>query len=335
MNAAFTPEPGQAHAAESLVAQRTQLQGWLDRLAAHADEMPEHVVERVRNDYLQRLQRVTEELSDHLDSLRHELARHEGELGDARQQQTDAVDGLAELKLRHVIGELTDEEWDGRRPELEQAVADAEETYERLAAEADRLRELVASVEAAGPSLAEADPFSAEAGQAARDDMGYLDSTRVADPSHENADVEADVEGIFAGWQTQAGPADDSDTLPWLEVDDAELAAETTTDAAAEDDSAYDDLEFLREMTDADAATAPAAEAGAETAAPEEDSGEDMAFLEELDRAIAASASALPQAEPMAPPAEAAAKTTLVCKECGASNDARAWYCEICGTELS
>lgn len=335
MNAPSAPGPNPSHAAtQSLVDQRAQLQGWLDRLDSHGGEMPEHVVQRVRDDYLQRLQRVTEELGEHLDALRSELDRTAEALDAADTRRGATTDALAELRLRHVIGELTDEEWSRRRPELEQAQADAEEAHAALAAEAERLRELVAAVGSAAPAAEPED--DADPGRSEREEMGYVDSTLNVDAGVKHDDLDATVDGIFAGWSVEPGPVDDGEELPWLEVEEggAELQA-------GGEEPHFDELEFLRDVSASTEAepVAPLEPEPASAATPEGGDGDDMAFLEELDRAIAASAA--PATEDDAAPAEPAdaaatpAKATLVCKECGATNDSRAWYCEICGMELT
>jgi ribosomal protein L40E len=318
--------PNPTHAAtRSLVDQRAQLQGWLDRLESHGAEMPDHVVQRVREDYLQRLQRVTEELGQHLGVLRQDLERTSEELAAADARHTAATDSLAELRLRHLIGELTDEEWSRRRPELERGQADADAARESLAAEADRLRELVASVEAAAPAGRDEED---DPGRAQRDEMGYVDSTLSGEPDARADDLDATVDGIFAGWSVE--PGDDGEELPWLEV---EAAADPGASAPGPEAEPFDELEFLRDV----ASTEPGTGKDAETE-PVADAGDDIAFLEELDRAIAASSppAAREGGEPAAEAADAQpAKATLVCKECGATNDTRAWYCEICGMELT
>ncbi len=55
---------------EKLIEQRRLFQDWLDKLAAGGmDGMPAHVVEKVRNDYRERLSGVMTELGEHRDSL--------------------------------------------------------------------------------------------------------------------------------------------------------------------------------------------------------------------------------------------------------------------------
>lgn len=108
-------------------------------------------------------------------------------------------------------------------------------------------------------------------------------------------------------------PAADEQTQPPAEPAEAVPVEQESGEPVS------DDLPFLQiddETTTEQAAPAPE---------------EDLAFLEELDRAIAASMgseSAVPAA------AGGAVGSSVACRECGSGNDAQAWYCEICGSEL-
>lgn len=284
--------PDAAHdAARALIAQRAQLQDWVARLDRHGDAAAEHVVARVRADYGERLRRVLQELGVHLPPLREALAGLQAELTAADARRAAADDELAEVRLRHLIGELDDDAWSARRPELEQRVAAEEEARGRVATQVAELEALVHEIaaDAAVPAAASA-PAQADAA--------------ASSGSGESAD--AAVDRVFAEWN-------DSDAEPpaWLAGADEPA-----------DGEAFDSAALLGELGD-------------EPGAPAQED-DDLAFLKELDRAIAGS-----PGEPArtAPPGSAgaarAAEDGLVCKECGAANDPRAWYCEICGMELT
>jgi hypothetical protein len=103
--------------------------------------------------------------------------------------------------------------------------------------------------------------------------------------------------------------------LPWLDP------------GAENGDEARDgELAFLELPAD------PEEEAAAEPSAVEGEG--DLAFLEELDRAIAASIGRDPGEATQETPAAESGPATVACRECGSANDAQAWYCEICGSEL-
>lgn len=300
-----------------LLEQREQLHGWLERLRDVDDETPARIAERVRADYVARLEALTDELGGHQETLEAQLAELRSELERAESASADAADALAEARLRYRIGELDDQRWEERHPELEQAADDAARGAEEARERVGSLAELVGEI-GGGGALAEVSEVP-----------------------------EASSEAPIAG----GNELPSTEELGWL-TDATVLSPEP----AAETDLAF--LQALEDQTiespappDADAVWAAdgPAEAGGDTAAEEatggEAPGDDMAFLEELDRAIAASLVSGPAEEEEAtapPPGEWAAASPepeagpepVSCRECGAENDAQAWYCEICGSEL-
>lgn len=331
--------PPSPEAARTLIAERDRLRAWLEQLDAHGTEVPEHVLERVRGDYQERLQRVTADLGEHLGSLRQSLAELR-ELQDAAEaQHAEARDALAEAKLRHLIGELDESAWEDRRPALEAAVTEAERESAEVGAEVARLVELVSEIEES-ESEATAEPVGVseeESGALADvateaevaeeeevvaaamelEEVSEAESAGIGEGGAE--EVDAAVDELFAVW----GEGEDGDekdegeeTLPWLAIEAPEAGEGI-------------DLGFLREVSEpaaADADTAATSEGTADEALS------DLAFLEELDRVIASTAPGAAQPNGAEEPAE---KSGLICKECGAANDARSWYCEICGMELT
>jgi len=325
-------------AARTLIAERDQLRSWLDQLDEHGSEVPKHVVERVRGDYRERLQRVNAELTEHLGSLRQSLAELRELQSTAEEQHAEARDALAEARLRHMIGELDASAWEDRRPGLEAAVVDAERERDAVSGEVSRLVELVSEIEgaavvaievateAAAPEiLAEIAPEQIV--DAALEDTDGGDDDAAADEAEADEDaadeVDAAVDELFAVWDAEAEPDAEVDSgadgvadvqLPWL-----------TPEEPGEREGM--ELEFLREVIEPAAAEESGEGAG-------EESFSDLAFLEELDRVIASTAPGAGIGGAAESP-EAEATSGLTCKECGASNDARSWYCEICGMELT
>lgn len=248
-----SPPTADLRAAHDLIEQRAVLQQWLARLEELQSETPGHVAERVRNDYRDRLRSVTEQLGEHRDAIRADLDARLGRLEEARASLTGASDEREEARLRHRIGEIDDQRWAEREPELERALAEAERSAAEVEEEVARLRELLLAVE--GP---EPEPRSA---------------VQAAEPTG----------GEFEDATLEGGDYD-----------------------------------------------------------PPADAGEDLAFLEELDRAIAASMAdaASPSAGGSSEEADSlrapgVSPSTVFCRECGSENDAQAWYCEICGSELA
>lgn len=262
MNASDNPAaaPGEIR---TLLERREQLHQWLERLRSVDEGVPSRIAERVRADYTGRLEQLTEELSRHAESLESELAQLRTESDRAERVAADAADALAEMRLRHRIGELDDAAWEERRPGLEQAASGATDALGASRQAVGRLAELVGEIGTVRQSPAVSEPEPA---------------------GEDTRPREAPTNEPEAATDDDAGPAD----LPYL-LDPEEATVE-------------------------------------DPGAP----GDDLAFLEELDRAIAASIGGTP--------AEAAdgsaVPQTVACRECGSANDAQAWYCEICGSEI-
>ncbi len=274
----------------ALLEQREQLNGWLDRLRDVDDDTPARIAERVRADYLNRLEALTEELSGHAETLENQLAELREELEGAQTASADAADALAEARLRYRIGELDDESWEEHHPQLEQAAEKAADAAEEARERVSRLAELVGEITAA-PAPAPDSLAAAADEPPSTQELGWLTEKTVLSEE----------------------PAADTDLAFLQSLEDQTIESPA--------------------LLDADAVWAESREP--ETAAPAESEapGDDMAFLEELDRAIAAS---LVSETPGEEPAEAAdpGPEPVSCRECGAANDAQAWYCEICGSEL-
>ena len=358
LNSAADP----ASPVHTLIQQREQLRGWIAKLDEVAGGAPSRVAERIRQDYADRMARVTAELGEHREEIGRSLESMRAELREAEDRHTHASEAMEEMRLRHLIGELGADEWDTQRVRLEDEVATAENETRRIRGEVERLAALSADVsgddtpagdadtafasaaeqpveviapaeEEVGPPLA----FLEEAAAADDDtDTAWLDEislpgadTPPAAPPAAEADSAAnwDPFGNEFGGAAETPQADvGSGDLPWLETPDR--PADAWTPASSEGDG----LEFLNDLGTA----AP------ETPATGDLAEDDLAFLEELDRAISASPTANRPATPPAPSAPAGGDAApkginggpLLCKECGAINEPHSWYCEICGSEL-
>lgn len=340
-----------------LIRLREQLTGWIAKLDEVGAQASGRVAERVRADYQDRLRRVNEDLSSHRDEIEADLERFRGDLSEAEARRGASGEALEESRLRHLIGELTDEAWEDARPELEGDVAGAEEAVAQARSEVERLEALSADirrVDAAEPAepVEEVEEVEAvwtpeEPGEAAAPEPPAEPEPEPApEPAPEPPPAAPEVraaadEASTDAWDPFGGEfgveekqGDAGEDLPWLAgIDDAAKAWTPPGEAES-------GLEFLR---DVDEPAAPAPEADAESAA---DLGaDDLAFLEELDRSIGGSGARPPAgaapgppqsaaAEPAPTPAPGARAEPLLCKECGAINEPHAWYCEICGSEL-
>lgn len=342
----------------ALIQQREQLRGWIAKLDEVSAGAATRVAERIRQDYGDRLARVTAELGGHREEIGRDLESLRAELRDAEDRHTHASEAMEEMHLRHLIGELGAGEWETQRTRLEAEVSAADETTRRIRGEVERLAALATDIagEDAGTAFASAaeepagDVVPHDAAPAApvvepveplafledaedddADTTAWLNEialdkpTAPPDPPAAAATEEAssanwDPFGGEFGGEPETPQSDVGTDLPWLEKPTRD--ADAWTPASAESDG----LEFLNDLGTSTSET-PSTGGLAE---------DDLAFLEELDRAISSSPS-----RPAPPPSggESAPKSTtsggpLLCKECGAINEPHSWYCEICGSEL-
>ncbi|MBW3654858.1 MAG: hypothetical protein KY444_02035, partial [Gemmatimonadetes bacterium] len=129
-----------------LIQQREQLNQWIARLDEVAPQASSRATERVRADYTDRLRRVNEDLATHRDEIEADLQAQRGALEAAEQQRAQAADVMDEVQLRHLIGELDEAAWNRQRPELEQAVARADQALVHARGEVERLQALAADI---------------------------------------------------------------------------------------------------------------------------------------------------------------------------------------------
>ncbi len=333
---------------EKLIEQRRLFQDWIAKLDSGVEAMPPRVVERVRNDYRARLEKVLAELADQQDAVREALTEAEGRHAVLEEQQTAKREELAELKLRRHVGEVDDADFkesnallkqaiDGLSKELGAALRDIERYEEILET---ILRDQAPPAPPPPPPMPEPEPAPEPEPEAA--------------PEPEPAVAEAE-------------PVDEGEIVIPIAEPEPEPAPAPPPPAAKP--AVEDELAFLRSVTTAmPPVKAPpkGGRGGRQAPVADPDAGTDAvsAALEavtvepspsrkslemeapELDEPpeeleAAAHMVDLPPAPAEEPPPaakaqpEAAGEKGLVCAECGTTNRATEWYCEKCGAELS
>lgn len=154
-------EPSDSHGAqpvEELLEQRARITGWLERLEDAPAANP-RAVERVRADYRQRLDEVMTRLGGHRDALREQRRTLAATLAEAEEAEQTARDALDEAELRYRIGEIREEEWEGKRQPLERAVGDAGSAAREARDEAARLEEVLDAIEGGIDTVPSPGPF--------------------------------------------------------------------------------------------------------------------------------------------------------------------------------
>lgn len=202
-----------------LIEESQKIQGWVERLAEHADEARPEVYRRVLSDYQGRLEKITDKLLKHRTDLVSSLEEHEARVTALDQDRDAHAAELEEARLRHVVGEYSDDEWEERRGGIEDAIAGIDE---RLDVEREAVTELSAIIASIGEggtpaveerapagrvetpeSAAAAKPPPAEAGD---EDAGEAADEKVASTASAKAD-DASGEAREAAGSRKGAPA--------------------------------------------------------------------------------------------------------------------------------
>lgn len=217
-----------------LIRESQTIQGWIGRLADHADEAHPEVFERVRLDYSGRLDGVTGHLVKHRSKLVSSLEDRQGTVQSLQaDRDSDAAD-LEEVYLRRAVGELSESQWDSRRANIE-ATLDGFDSL--LAIEEEAVSELTAFVDGIGEGGTPPPDFS-------------------LDPEEDVAN-ELDAGGaVNSGAGPEAGKGLAAHGRSWSDLlsgmtdeGDSDASAETATTGEDEAGGEYcDELEFLESL---------------------------------------------------------------------------------------
>ncbi len=360
---------------ESLLAERGRFETWLDQLSAKASTMPAHVVERVRADYQQRLDKVVADLQSKADSMRSDASALEERVRVLEAELSAKRDARAEDELRALVGEYDEGAWEKKSADHDAGINALES--ERVERETEHLRVKQLLAEAGRPGRSPtpvASPVIAEVAPAAA-------THTIAEPTPAVIASPAPVEEPVA-----AAPAPEADAPPAAPAQ----PAENPGPPQGKRPSPFDEIGFMRAVVGRATPYAgteplreedlmpraptparspaqprtqtPAAETRAvpqetpASAAPREtpvrDSGDRKAVPTfeappipdaPIVAPVRSSSPAMPMIENEASLADALRASTtmpdaarsLKCQECGWMNYPTEWYCEKCGGELA
>lgn len=351
-------------AVEQLLAERDALHGWLQRLDAATVAAPAVVRERVRRDYQQQLDRVADDLRKHVDAIAKKLAGDQAEHDELTLRTDASREELAEVELRHAVGEFSPERYEADRKRHLSDLEAFELSVGAVAARIQRMDEVLALVRRAPATSGNA---VVNAPVTAQSEMSILDLAPADLPVAESAGQGETIESVEV-----------VETVEAIDID--QLAAEAETDRV---------LSIFSSPADATpvGATEPPATAvpgfgplsfrPAGVVPTDEPTliglpgDSPPRFVRPGDR-LPPSAPVRPAGQTATPPSSSAPATTTVparvspakagqgifseeivaagpapsspatpvgrtlrCGECGAMNRPLEWYCEKCGAELS
>jgi hypothetical protein len=109
-------------ALRALIAERQQYEQWISTLEAKREGTPEHVFERVHNDYRGRLDRVVNEIRGHAEELQLSISTLSARLVEVARDEDSRREGLQEAELRAAVGEYEPAQWEEIKSEAESAL---------------------------------------------------------------------------------------------------------------------------------------------------------------------------------------------------------------------
>ena len=355
---------------ESLMAERRKYEQWLVALEARRSTTPERVFSRVNADYHDRLEAVIEQLKEHTEGLRAELASLTLRLTALEEEEQQRQDERDEAELRAHVGELSPEAWEQIARDADQSIGTLESKHSELETERGRTRELLAEAERPSPARGAATIATAPA--AAPPAPGSVATPPGASPTAVTAPPAAQPAPRVA---PPARPAETVVPAQPTEVPRPAVAAESRMpDVAAhaaehvdadvtprptqradanrlsgETKGTFDELAFLSSVVN----TPPGALDPAPSDRPDERARRDSFAQRAPDEGIvnlsgdtALNAGAPLTSSPLSmnvsgnipivlKDKSSEAAKSLKCGECGAMNYPTEWYCERCGAELA
>jgi hypothetical protein len=355
---------------ESLMAERRKFEHWLTALEARRATTPDRVFTRVHADYHDRLDAVVEQLKEHTEGLRAELASLTLRLTSIEEEQQQRRDERVEAELRAHVGELSPEAWEQVARDADHSIEGLASKHTELERERVKTRELLSEAErpspprgaaAIAPPVAAA-PVARPSAPAPVAPAPPQEQRRAAVPPNAPARSEPQVPtelppqviaaeariveaAAAAAASTERADADVTPP-PTQRADASRLSGETKC--------TFDELAFLSSVVNTPAGPMDAAP----TDRPDERARRDSFAQRAPDQGIV-NLSSDPDATLNS--GQGAARTagsplamnvsgnipiiikdksgetakSLKCAECGAMNYPTEWYCERCGAELA
>jgi len=128
---------------QKLLDERLKVLQWLDRLNEAREGTPADVFESVRHDYQSRLDGVARKLEGFTGELQEALSKHQTAKSELTGTERAAENRLAEAKLRHMVGEFGDDQWDGMRGKITAELDKVKQELQAADSEITRLEEVL------------------------------------------------------------------------------------------------------------------------------------------------------------------------------------------------
>lgn len=159
-------------AIQKLLAEKVQIERWLERLSLAGDKTPEAVRQKVSADYRKKLEEVTRDLNNYGDELGTALTRARTAREALARQEKTVQEQLSEAEVRHAVGEFDETKWRQVNAEFLQSLVRVREELKNADEEIAKLDEVVNGMSAA-EKAAKAAP---EAEMPKLDELAFLKS---------------------------------------------------------------------------------------------------------------------------------------------------------------
>ncbi len=264
-----------------LLDRRGTFREWLNRLDELGSEFRPEVAEKVRSDYAGRLARVEDELEGHRAGLETALVDRTEAVQQISSEHDERTAELEETKLRHVVGEFDDDEWESRRAGHQDLIDGLEaqlnsersavESLEAVLGEFAGEGALMASGIVAG-SEEEPDVAVEEVEPPEPEDQVFAEDERAEPEATAGEEAAEEMTQVLDGEESEEPAAEDSDVVKAMLVDptfeettiagadwaEVEVVGDETAEdlevvepapAADEPDEFMDELEFLESLS--------------------------------------------------------------------------------------
>lgn len=125
------------------MAERAKYEQWLADLEAKKDSTPVNVFDRVRQDYLTRLQSVMDQLKQHTVTLKEHAGNLVARLRELEATEQKLQEEQAEAELRSDVGEISTAEQEGAARKAERALTKLQEDHELIANDLSRIADIL------------------------------------------------------------------------------------------------------------------------------------------------------------------------------------------------
>lgn len=185
-------------AIETLLAEKSEIERWLEKLSAAGSKTPEHVRAKVQGDYQARFDKVLNELQGFRDDIVSSLKDQEDERSRLQEVEAEASERYAEAELRHSVGEFDEASWAKLGGEIQSQLEGVGGELDGVETEITKLQGIVALIDET--PAAEPEPDEVPVADAVDDEIAELEEAddEIADlPERPSQQTEAFDEMAF------------------------------------------------------------------------------------------------------------------------------------------